>query len=79
MDLDDLGLSDEDESTDFEMFNPQRVKISSTEVDSGLYLLVRTPRSVMWEDVVFYRHKFVLESQSKARGMYPFQDEFRDL
>lgn len=38
MDLDDLGLSDDDESTDFEMFNPQRVKISSTEVDSGLYL-----------------------------------------
>lgn len=34
MDLDDLGLSDDDESTDFEMFNPQRVKISSTEVDS---------------------------------------------
>lgn len=38
MDLDTLGLSDDDESTDFEMFNPQRVKISSTEVDSGLYL-----------------------------------------
>lgn len=38
MDLDDLGLSDDDESTDFEMFNPQRAKISSTEVDSGQYL-----------------------------------------
>ncbi|XP_022315115.2 uncharacterized protein LOC111119336 [Crassostrea virginica] len=34
MDLDDLDLSDDDESTDFEMFNPGRAKISSTVVDS---------------------------------------------
>ncbi|XP_048763249.1 uncharacterized protein LOC125671519 [Ostrea edulis] len=34
MDLDDLDLSDDDESTDFEMFNPQRAKISSTVIDS---------------------------------------------
>jgi hypothetical protein len=38
MDLDDLDLSDDDESTDFEMFNPQRAKISSTVVDSGTYI-----------------------------------------
>ena len=35
MDLDDLDLSDDDEGTDFEMFNPGRAKISSTVVDSG--------------------------------------------
>ncbi|XP_062578583.1 uncharacterized protein LOC134240506 [Saccostrea cucullata] len=34
MDLDDLDLSDDDESTDFEMFNPQKAQISSTLVDS---------------------------------------------